>query len=236
MIEEPEDIDCKLWRYMDLAKFMGMVTSNKLFLPRSDLFEDDYERTWSRGTIEKLSNNKPSSPELMSQRPGSFLDQKLTDQLELRMRSYISCWHMNEHESFGMWKLYTKSDQAIALVSSARQLQAALPEDSAMGKVKYIDYETEFIPVNDKAPFFHKRKAFEHEREIRALIQPDNINTLRYGVSIPIELENFVNEIYVSPMAPYWYTEMLRDVLTKYDINIAINQSSLDKPPVLKHA
>ena len=48
----------------------------------------------------------------------------------------------------------------------------------------------------------HKRKSFEHEREIRAVIYDNNINFERVDVKaliVPIDIGNLVEEIFVNP-------------------------------------
>jgi hypothetical protein len=43
----------------------------------------------------------------------------------------------------------------------------------SVGKVKYLDYEHEMFPDgNTLMPFLHKRLSFEHEHELRAVVQP----------------------------------------------------------------
>jgi hypothetical protein len=40
-----------------------------------------------------------------------------------------------------------------------------------IGRVRYLDYEREFIPAgNILAPFLYKRKSFSHENEVRAVM------------------------------------------------------------------
>jgi len=41
----------------------------------------------------------------------------------------INCWHMNDHESAAMWKLYLKSDEGIAIQSTYRKLKDAITDD-----------------------------------------------------------------------------------------------------------
>lgn len=41
--KQPEDKDCKLWRYMDFSKFMSLITTSQLYFSRSDKFPDIYE-------------------------------------------------------------------------------------------------------------------------------------------------------------------------------------------------
>lgn len=85
----------------------------------------------------------------------------------------INCWHMNEHESAAMWKLYLKSNEGIAVQSSYNKLRDCIIDDEQVlvGMVKYLDYEAEHIdPGNILSAFVYKRKSFEHEREVRALV------------------------------------------------------------------
>jgi hypothetical protein len=59
-IKLPEDPDTVVWKYLDLSKFVDLLLYRKLFLSRSDKFEDQYEGTFSEPTFEeirKLSNN-----------------------------------------------------------------------------------------------------------------------------------------------------------------------------------
>jgi hypothetical protein len=82
---------------------------------------------------------------------------------------------MNEYESAAMWSLYATGgrDQAIAIQSTYARLEKALEQypDVHIGVVHYIDYEKDWMPEgNLMYPSVHKRKSFEHERELRAVI------------------------------------------------------------------
>ncbi len=84
---------------------------------------------------------------------------------------------MNEHESAAMWKLYAQTNEAVAIQSTYQKLASCLPENVFVGVVHYIDYETQWLPEgNAMWPFVHKRKSFEHERELRALFEDLPIN------------------------------------------------------------
>jgi hypothetical protein len=41
-INLPEDPDTIVWKYLDLSKFFDLLLSKKLFMSRSDKFEDQY--------------------------------------------------------------------------------------------------------------------------------------------------------------------------------------------------
>src|SRR5208283_5194086 len=85
--------------------------------------------------------------------------------------SFVNCWHMNEVESAAMWKIYSTSKDSVCLQTTFARLRDVLPEDDVyIGVVNYISYDRDMIPDdNGLWPLFHKRKSFEHERELRAL-------------------------------------------------------------------
>jgi len=90
---------------------------------------------------------------------------------QLKEYYFISCWHMNEEESPAMWKLYTSQNESICIRSNYKIFARLLPEQSFLGCVKYIDYRRDRFDTNDFLNYIvHKRKSFEHEREIRAVI------------------------------------------------------------------
>jgi hypothetical protein len=90
----------------------------------------------------------------------------------IRQWTFINCWHMNENESDAMWRIYARTSDAVAIQSTFARLQRVLSDRAFIGVVKYVDYDTEWMPEgNTLYPFVHKRKSFEHERELRAVMQ-----------------------------------------------------------------
>lgn len=111
--------------------------------------------------------------------------------------------------------------------------------------MRHIDYETQAISMgNLLSPFMYKRKSFEHERELRALIwtpqhgKNDVVNpgASKYkdtlGLSVLINLEVLIERIYVAPTAPPWILELLRSLLNKYNLSKDVVQSSLSSVPI----
>jgi hypothetical protein len=89
--------------------------------------------------------------------------------------TFVNSWYCQEHESAAMWSLYLKTQEGIAIQSTYDRLSNAFVNyhdyDINIGRVSYIDYEHDTIPQgNILFPVMCKRKSFEHEREIRALI------------------------------------------------------------------
>ncbi len=156
----------------------------------------------------------------------------------------INCWHMNEHESAAMWKLYLKGDEGIAVQSTYNKLRASIIDDEEvfLGVVRYIDYETEAINAgNLLSPFVHKRKSFEHEREVRAVVikwpicdggMDFNQEAIGHGLKIKMNVKVLVERIYIAPSAPEWFADLVRALIQRYGYNFDVEHSKLSERPV----
>jgi len=49
----PEN-DTIIWKYLDLSKFLDLLLSKRMFMARSDKFEDQFEGTFSEPTYEEI--------------------------------------------------------------------------------------------------------------------------------------------------------------------------------------
>ena len=110
----PENPDTIVWKYLDLSKFLDLLLAKKLFMSRSDKFEDQYEGTFSEPTFEEIKRLSENNPE--------FLDFYKTH----REKVVVSSWHINEYESFAMWQIFTQNSEGLAIQSTIGRLQKAL--------------------------------------------------------------------------------------------------------------
>ena len=150
---------------------------------------------------------------------------------------------MNDHESAAMWTIYSRSDRAIALQSTYRRLEAAMKphEHVYVGTVSYVDYENQPIPEgNSFYPYLYKRHSYEHEREIRAVIQElphsdsgglDWTANPSSGIEKRVEVEDLVESVHVSPGSPEWYMDVTTAVTEKFGITTRVLRSALDEDP-----
>ena len=95
-----------------------------------------------------------------------------------------------------------------------------------IGKVKYIDFSKRFSSANGS--FWYKRKAFEHEREVRAIITSHQAHS---GIEKAVDLEKLISAVYISPYAPKWFEDVVRDVMQKYELNKPLYYSEMLKTP-----
>jgi hypothetical protein len=239
--QQPQSEKIKLWRYMDFTKFVSLISSSTLFFCRSDLFSDPFEGSYPKANVplrplvyHQLYQNMESSDfqNLMTQ-TSNFTK-------SIREGVYINCWHANEYESAAMWDLYAKTNEAVAVETDYLNLKNVLPDNIFLGLVNYIDYETEWIPEsNIFYPFTHKRKSFEHEKEVRAVITKFREKDIYYdqkneisGINIKIELNSLIKNIHVSPTAPNWLVDLTREISMKYGILADVKKSDLYSEPM----
>ena len=140
-----------------------------------------------------------------------------------------------------MWKLYSSNDYCIAVVSDILSLLPMLPEYVAFTFVKYIDWDRDLfeVPNHSQAPFFHKRKEFSHENEVRIIyMQPlhqqkggPETPQEDKGILLPVDLSDLVKEVVLARQIPAWVTDMIKETTRKYGQNFPISVSRLLDSP-----
>jgi hypothetical protein len=221
-IKLPEDPDTIVWKYLDLSKFLDLLLSQKLFMSRSDKFEDQYEGTFSEPTYEEIKKLAINNPE--------FLNYYKTH----REKVAISSWHINEYESFAMWQIFTQNSEGLAIQSTIGRLQKALEPETNLkqyiGQVNYIDYKKEYIPFDDLFfPFLFKRKSFQYEREVRIISDTSDTKiTINDGIKINVDISQLIDKIYIHPKSENWYKNLVIELVSKLGFDIAIEKSDLE--------
>ncbi len=143
-----------------------------------------------------------------------------------------------------MWRLYSREHDGIAVKSDFQSLTRSLTssEEVYVGRMNYVDFGTTFIPEgNVFAAYVHKRKSFEHEREVRAvyaaLPQPEpgkpylSRDTDRTGAYLAVELSRLIHEVVVAPYAEDWFMELVASVTSRYGLETPVRRSALATLP-----
>lgn len=242
--QKPDDENSKIWRYLDFTKFVSLLDRKALFFARADLLGDPFEGSYSKANLAlRPTVYKDKIPE-------TILANLSIVSREIRKFTIINSWNMSEFESAAMWKLYVASNEGVAIQSTFKRLAKCFDSYTEnpvfIGMVKYIDYEREWLPEgNSFYPFMHKRKSFEHEHELRAIIQriPTKKNgeslmmdlaqeIFKTGAYVAVNLDALVERIFVSPASPTWFSDLVKSIVTKYNLSKEVVHSSLDSSPV----
>ena len=179
----PENHRGKIWRYMDFTKFVSLLDKQALFFARLDKLDDPFEGSCPRMNVEArpaqieswLGGNPEGHDGCNVREKAAAVSRGFSFWYQVQRRWIgVNCWHLGERESAAMWRLYLKSNEGIAVQSTYCRLRDALARASEtvwIGRVRYLDYDEEMIwESNGLAPIVCKRRSFQHEKELRAVI------------------------------------------------------------------
>jgi hypothetical protein len=272
-----------IWRYMDIGKFLSMITRSELFFPSIKHLRaiDPYEGAIPEGEIEYLraleklhldsfvehgAMTKEQRQEAEARQPRYHEMQINRDEFESNF-TYVSCWHENESESDAMWRIYGGLTGAVAVQSTfgrlcatveraSEPLRSGMPPDNPRilcGRVKYLDFINWKPPQLWTARYFQKRRPFEMDHEVRAVLKylpfvasetgnyhfddaryVVDTSQLREGLSLKIGLRELIAKIHVSPFAPNWIVNPIVDVLKRFelaDLADGLSESTMLRKP-----
>lgn len=193
-----------IWRYMRPERFADLLRTSALFLSPAACMEPD----------------EGSSPDANFWADMSFLRQKF------RSLMFLNCWHMSEHQSAAMWRLYA-SGKGVAIRTTFQALRDSIVDDRTFDvwftKVRYIDYATEAFEGNIAesdcfTPFMYKQKMFEYERELRIIAPYPALEGVETdpGIFLAVDLDALLQGIAIAPYADAPAIEALQKTLGRF--------------------
>ena len=224
-IGQPKDKDI-VWRYMSFEKFVNILATGSLFFTRADKYDDKFEGYIPESTT--LSHKPEVNPTV--------------NRVDSNFRQYImcNCWHHGKEESMGMWDKYHLRNSGIAIKTTMENLKNSLPDkpNVFIGKIKYINNHDQIdMPIDVENflhyPYFYKRKPFEYEQEVRAIIDIASIprdDPYEFGRPLKIDVKTLIgenSEVIVSPHADKWVTGTLELIVKQYGFQFPVNPSKL---------
>lgn len=226
-----------VWRYMNLPKFISILEDKKLYFPslkklsNSDKFEGLYP------------NFDVKSIPLFRE-----LKEKINDGRDFarnyRQHCYVNCWHMNDSESLAMWKVYSGSEESIAIKTKFQCLKNALScatQDIYASEVEYDD-----SPAIGTRLYIatRKRTPFTYERELRLIYEdiPCNpegkldvtLEPVEKGHYIQVDVKQLLKNgnIIISPTSGSWFKRAIEKLMDRYNLpaNIVTMSELADEP------
>lgn len=232
--------DDKVWRYMDLARYLSLLGGKTLHFARADQMADTWEGAYSQNNYDL----RPAFYENHESMGGVMRSYRM----QWRQLVHMNCWHDAPHESAAMWDIYQRDGRGVAVQSTWGKLTSSIKGNRHIfgARVKYVDYSSYYISENiPYEPFMHKRESFAHEREIRLMTmsshdpwtvveEPVLIDFAAGppGLTVPVDLDGLVENIYVAPNAPNWLGEVVRQVTEQYGFEFNVLQSDLGADPI----
>jgi hypothetical protein len=242
-----------LGRYVSFARLKSLVETSTLFFARSDKFDDQHEGASTKLMHEAMYSLASRMREEFKEDPPpeSLLQGLQRAQEGMRpineaLRTYfaVSCWHIGPYESEAMWKLYGRDKQAICISSSLHRIASSFGKVDAdqmtCGPVEYIDYDKQIFdftnPIN---ALFHKRRAFEYEREFRFVVtrypKPPlgkwGDETIGTGIAVPVRPQILIDALVLAPDSPRDFEAEIRKLVAAYGLTCGVRRSSLEQQP-----
>lgn len=176
--------DAKVWRYMDLTKFLFILETETLFFPTVASLRkaDKWEGSWSNFEFSEYVGGTSSSQSEIKEFWFSLQSKVASHQVG------VSCWHKSEDQSNAMWKIYLSGNEGIAIQTSFGNLKEAFDDKHPnwpncggnfqdrkvsliAGNVEYIDWSNPPENTRTLKQFMLKGKEFEYEQEVRMLAE-----------------------------------------------------------------
>jgi len=174
-LRRPKNSRQPLWRYLSAERLSDLLKSREVFFTHLPHLEDENEGVLTQRSRERLAiwfeqHNKSS-------RVAAFAE--VESYQEHRKDFYVNCWHMNDHESYLMWKAY--AGLGFAIQTTFERVQASFDSSPAAingGVVEYVDFSRDLTPLGNV--FHHvatKDMPYRDEREFRLVFwNPDPCN------------------------------------------------------------
>ncbi len=200
--KKPKNSLQKLWRYLSYGRLIQAIEEESIYFSHISEMPDRWEglltiRTremFFKSELRKYSGNVEAANGSVSQYE------------EFRNDFYINCWHMNDQESYLMWKVY--GNRECAIQTNYERLFAAFAPSPAKIEgcvVEYIDYERDGFGIgNTYTQISFKDIPYRDEREYRLLfwkVSPENIklNPEEKGIKIQVDINMLIDNIYLNP-------------------------------------
>lgn len=280
--EIPPD-DVVLRRYLSLERFQSLLGESGLWFSRIDGFSDAFEATLPdpnanlRDAVKRWSGRKP--PEIdHNERVRNRRDDKTyincwrvgTDESAVFWDAYLGAEPgvavqttvgdfreaIDMVVSDGYVDTYRKYARSTGRERS-ETLEDVYDELSRLqiGKVEYVDYSEDAIPGSQLSysRYFHKRNAFEDEREFRAVFEDDSVLTpdqrgfdsvqlhslfagrelpvADSGKYVPVDVDTLVNTVVCKPGSSDAFGQLIEQLISERGIDAEVIESRLDKSP-----
>lgn len=221
-LKYPQNSRQSLWRYVPYNRLFDLIKNQELFFTHVPAFSDALEGSLTERSRDHLA----SWFERMNKSSISSANEEVRKYEEAQGGFYANCWHMNNFESYLMWKAY--AERGYAIRTTFERLQASFDSFSGTitgGTIDYIDFARDRVPVGN---VFHlvmtKDLPYSDEREFRLLfwsIEPLNANlrTEPNGIRVSVKVSMLIEKVFVNPLNPSVPGELL-DLLEQHKIPI----------------
>jgi len=161
-----------IWRYMPFERFVNILETHQIWFSRPFKFDDRWEGLFPPSYVRRTRQYAAEHGV-----PYEEFDLDFRRRLQRhRYAHFVNCWHMGEHESDGMWRLYARDQKAIAISSTVGDATECIRPHGA-GQVIYYDPSHDILSpsIFGAHDILFKREAFRWEGEYRFWFDDDEL-------------------------------------------------------------
>ena len=170
--EESVPDDTVIWRYFKFERFVTMLKTHSLWFSRPIRFEDQWEGLFPPSYVRRTRQYTAANDIPFEEFDREFQKRLLRH----RYAHFVNCWHLSDHESDAMWRLYALAETGIAIQSTVGDVNECLrPHNS--GKVIYYDpsHDVRSPLLFGPHDILFKRSVFSWEQEYRFWFVDDEL-------------------------------------------------------------
>ncbi len=210
-----------LWKYYAEDRLLNLLDSSELFFTNVPKFTDNFEGLLpakARNSFIRWCIDNGSSPTKAAQEAIHYEN--------TRNNFYVSSWHVNDYESYLMWKAYANESRGYAIRTTFERIKTAFNSFSGIingGGIEYVNYadahinfgnvfnsvSTKDMPYSDESEF---RLFFWKEYQ-----QNKTHPIIEGGIKIPVDLSVLVECVYINPLIDQ-PSAKVQEALLKHEI------------------
>lgn len=162
-----------IWRYYKFERFVEILKTHRLWFSRPFCFEDQWEGLFPPSYVRRTRQYADANGI-----PFKEFDREFRSRLQRhRYAHFVNCWHMSDHESDAMWRLYSLANTGIAIQSTIGDFSECLRPHYS-GRVIYYDPSHDLLSPSSFGPhdILFKRIFFSLEQEYRFWFYDDELH------------------------------------------------------------
>lgn len=186
--------DAKIYRYTSFTNLLSMLEGRLYLSPRlafSDRREQgEYTSEYIKGCYKiTLDRNRQK------------FYKKVQDKFLLSTYFNVSCWTMEDKESFPMWKAYKGEEISVRIKTDIHSLLTSIKDSNVYLYCGPMNYGKEENRIKMRDILFKKTEEYSDEKEFRIYAIKDeyNMSTSPSPMLLSIKPEELIHEIYFSP-------------------------------------
>lgn len=226
-VVRPDD-EVEIWRYMDIAKFLDLISHDRLFFCNGQALSDEHEGAIPEAILEAKRRDLRNSGLAGRDLEEEMAAYQYLEANAMRELALFNGWSIGTEESYALWKVYLGGQPfGVAIKSTVGRLLASIeagndeyPEDFYVGRVEYREDLPE-ASLHRLRLLTRKMPFYRYENELRLIIlnyplseggtrPPYPLNVGRY---VKIDTAVLVQSVVLSPFAPeHFYSSLQRVV------------------------